>query len=105
MPGRSHVRYGQRPIVDARARHVPGGHFLGRRQLLGEICADELVKRARASLCLVAQGDRYLAANHARVGLPVAEAAHIGYRGARQRCGLRSVDLRIRRRGLATAWQ
>ncbi|MEI9803912.1 MAG: hypothetical protein WDN48_04890 [Pseudolabrys sp.] len=50
--------------------------------------------------------DRHLAANDASVGLPIAEAAHIGHGRTRQSGGLRRVDLRFGRRRLgAAAWQ
>ena len=44
--------------------------------------------------------NRDLAAGLAGIGLPFAESAHVGHRRARQRDGLRGIDLRIRRRRL-----
>ena len=55
------------------------------------------IERARAGLRLVAERDRDLAADLAGVGLALAEAAHVGDGGARQRHRLLRVDLRLRR--------
>lgn len=106
MPGRRHVRLGQRPIqriLAGRSWDKLGGGFFGGRRLFVQLGADEFVDRARAGLGLVAKRDRNLAADHASVGLPGAEAAHIRYGGARQSRGLRCVDLRIRRRRFGAA--
>ncbi len=63
---------------------------------LVHLAGDEFVDRAGAGLGLVTDRDGDLAAGHAGVGLAGAEAARIGYRGARQAHGLGGVDLGVR---------
>ena len=53
----------------------------------------------------MAERDRDLAASRAGIGLPIAEAAHVGHGGARQSHRLFGIDIGVRRRRFRTAWQ
>src|SRR5450631_344215 len=104
MPNRRQIGGGQRALSGRRGRRRFGGGLVGGRGLFNR-GGDEVVDRARAGFGLVADRDGYLAADRAGIGLPVAEAAHIGHGGARQRHGLLGIYIGIQRRRFRAAWQ
>ena len=105
MPGRLDVGGAQRPLAGRGNGDDFGRRLIPQRRGFAQLGGDKFVDCARAGFGLVAERDGDLAAGHAGVGLPVAEAARIGHRGACQRYRLRGVDIGVRRRRFRAARQ